>query len=377
MLQALWKRFAESATGFAYKYRKDVFYRTGWNVLLLQIGFAIVILAITLVSLNALYDEVVDGLIISIVNAVSSGASPETAGFSISNALEYEKERNMLLTGTGILVAAAVFSWLITRIALTPTRNALDSQKTFVGNIAHELRTPLSIIKTNTEVTLFDENLDKDVRETLESNVEELDRISDIINNLLSMNALLRPEKIELANTDLAAIIERVKTVLSDLAGQKEIAIETRIATQRSIWGNTAALEQIVMNVVKNAINYTPHGGRITIGTSENLTGQIELRVEDTGIGIDEKDLTRIFEPFYRGDASRNRKSGGGSGLGLAIVSELVKLHKGSIRIRSAPGLGTTVTIALPPGKEKRDKKGAPIPEPNETVVDFSRPSRL
>ena len=373
MLQALWKQFAESVTGFAYKYRKDVFYRTGWNVVVLQVGFAIVLLAIALIALNLLYDEVVDSLILSIVHAVSSGTSPEVAGFSISTSLEYEKQKNMVFTATGILVAAAVFSWLITRIALTPTRDALDSQKQFVGNIAHELRTPLSIIKTNTEVALFNERLDKDARATFESNIEELDRISDIINNLLSMNALLRPEKIELSNTNLNAIIERVVSVLSELSAHKSKAVETRTGSERPVFGNMAALEQILMNLVKNALNYTPPGGRVIIGTNANATGQIELRVEDSGMGIDEKDLAHIFEPFYRGDQSRNRKSGGGSGLGLAIVSELVKLHKGSIRIRSTPGAGTTVTITLPAGREKKERKDGTAPGPNENVIDFLR----
>lgn len=372
MLRALLKRFAESATGFAYKYRKDVFYRTGWNVLALQVGFAIVLLAITLVSINALYDEVVDRLVISIVRAVASGASPDVAGFSISTALEYERQKSMLYSATGILLAAAVFSWLIVKIALTPTRNALDSQKQFVGNIAHELRTPLSIIKTNTEVTLFDEKLDRGVRETLESNVEELDRISDIINNLLSMNALLRPEKIELSNTDLEPIVARVVTVLQDLAEHKAITVETSSAAALPVWGNAAALEQILMNVVKNALNYTPQGGRVRIAVEPALGGKVEVRVEDTGMGIAEEDLERIFEPFFRGDASRNRKSGGGSGLGLAIVSELVKLHKGSIRIRSAPGAGTTVTLSLPAGRQAHGRKGGASDSANETRIDFS-----
>ncbi len=373
MLQALLKRFAESATGFAYRYRKDPFYRTGWNVVLLQIGFAIVLLAITLVSINALYDEVVDGLVTSIVHAVASGTSPEVAGFSISNSLEYERQKSMLYSTTGILIAAAVFSWLITLIALTPTRNALDSQKRFVGNIAHELRTPLSIIKTNTEVALFDDDLDRSLRETLESNVEELDRISDIINNLLSMNALLRPEKIELTTTDLGPIVSRVVTVLGELAEHKSIRVETSALTSRMVWGNTAALEQILMNVVKNAINYTPQGGKVLISVEPGMGGRVEIRVEDTGMGIDEKDLERIFEPFFRGDASRNRKSGGGSGLGLAIVSELVKLHKGSIRIRSTLGAGTTVTISLPPGRDKNDRRNSSSQDRNETRIDFSK----
>lgn len=367
MLKAYWKRFAESVTGFAYKYRHDVFYRTGWNVVVLQVGFASVLLVIVVASLSLLYDEVIQGLITSIAQTVASGTSPTFDSISIATSLEYEKQKNMVLTATGVLIAAAVFSWLITRMALSPTRNALDSQKQFVGNIAHELRTPLSIIKTNTEVALFNQGLDGDTRDILKSNVEELDRISHIINNLLSMSALLRPEKMEFTNTNLGPLIDRVVDLLTDLSGHRGVSIEVRKGPDPIVWGNSAALEQILMNLVKNALNYTPSGGHVSVETEANLSGRVELRIADTGVGIAEKDFYHVFEPFYRGDQSRNRKSGG-SGLGLAIVSELVKVHKGSIHIRSAPNQGTTVLVTLPPGRNQTAKNGR-----NEIAMDFSK----
>ncbi len=369
MLKAFWKRFAESVIGFAYKYRHDVFYRTGWNVVVLQVGFASVLLVIVVASLNLLYDEIIQGLVASIAASLASGSSPVLDSFSIAANLEYEKLKNMVLTGTGILIAAAVFSWLITRMALSPTRNALDSQKQFVGNIAHELRTPLSIIKTNTEVALFNEKLDADTADTLRSNVEELDRISHIINNLLSMSALLRPEKMEFSAVDINAILDRVVALLSDLASRKNIELEVRNGTNRAVHGNAAALEQILMNVVKNAMAYTPVGGRVTVSTDMDLGGRIEIRVDDSGIGISEKDLAHVFEPFYRGDQSRNRKTGG-SGLGLAIVSELVKVHKGTISMRSVVGEGTTVIIALPAAKPDPAARKSE----HTLAVDFSNP---
>lgn len=368
MPKAYWKRFAESVTGSAYKYRHDIFYRTGWNVVVLQVGFASILLVMVVASLNLLYDEIIVGLLNSIASTIASGGSPTYDSISIATSLEYEKQKNMVLTGAGILIAAAIFSWLITRMALSPTRNALDSQKQFVGNIAHELRTPLSIIKTNTEVALFNERLDADTMDILRSNVEELDRISNIINNLLSMSALLRPEKMAFTNVSLGAIIDRVTELLGDLATRKDVTLEAQKSAERAVWGNAVALEQIVMNIVKNAVNYTPAGGRVLIATDTDLTGKIELSVQDTGIGIHEKDLHYIFEPFYRGDQSRNRISGG-SGLGLAIVAELVKLHKGTITMRSTPGHGTTVIISLPPSREKPKPKGSE----HELAIDFSK----
>jgi len=331
----------------------------------LQVGFASVLLVIVVASLNLLYDEVIAALVHSIASSLATGSSPTLDSISIASSLEYEKQKSMVLTATGVLVAAAIFSWLITRMALTPTRDALDSQKQFVGNIAHELRTPLSIIKTNTEVALFNERLDTDTAEMLRSNVEELDRISHIINNLLSMSALLRPEKMEFVSVDAGAIIDRVIDLLSDLSIRKGVALEIHKGMERPVWGNAAALEQILMNLVKNAVNYTPAGGHVRITTDVDLGGRVEVRIEDSGIGISEKDLAHVFEPFYRGDQSRNRKSGG-TGLGLAIVSELVKVHKGTISVRSIVDQGTTVILSFPAAKTSTDHPAF--------AVDFSNP---
>ena len=300
-------------------------------------------------ALLIVHDQIVYGLLRNIKEAVDNGIVPNFDSLSIAWNLEYEKQRAIVLTGTGVLFVAAIFGYLVTRIALIPTRRALETQKQFVGNIAHEIRTPLSIIKTNTEVTLFDEKLDADTRTALQSNLEELDRISDIINNFLSMNALLQPGKTEFTNVDLNEIIKRADTSFAELKEHKRITLTTTLSHHRHVWGNASGIEQIVLNVIKNALIYTPQGGTVRITTEPTYEGEIELTVEDTGVGIAEQDLTRVFEPFYRGDRSRNRKSGG-SGLGLAIVSELVKLHKGRITIQSMLGSGTTVRILLPAG---------------------------
>jgi len=372
-LQVFWKQFAALVTDYVHRYRRDVFYRTGWNIVLLQLGFTVFLIALVLAALSFLYDDVLANLISTIAETMSRGIipSPTDNAFAVQG-LEYAKQKNMVLASTGVLILAAVFGYLITRLALTPTRDAFTTQKQFVGNIAHELRTPLSIIKTNTEVALMGTKISEDTREILVSNVEELDRISDIINNLLSMNMLLRPEKIMFSNVDLASVIERVKTSLSDFAEHKTIAVETRIAETRTVWGNVSGIEQIILNVTKNALNYTNAGGSVSIVVEPSDHRHIGITIEDNGSGINEEDLGKIFEPFYRGDRSRNRGSGGGSGLGLAIVSELVKLHKGRIAIRSAPGKGTAVSIYLPKGHLSPSEVAKESDKKNEVVMDFS-----
>ena len=297
-------------------------------------------------------------------------ASGTTTSAVIVENLEYLKDRNFVLIAAGIALLTAIFGYLLARLTLAPTRNALESQKIFIGNVAHELRTPLSIIKTNTEVTLFDESLPQDARDTLTSTVEELDRISDIINNLLSLNVLVRPEKIAFGNVDISVVVDRVLAHLSGFTQRKNIQISVEKSEYATVWGNLTALEQIVMNVMKNAANYTPEGGTIKAHVTPDYRGHIVVTIEDSGIGIREQDLLHIFEPFYRADTSRTRGSGG-SGLGLAIVSELVKLHRGSITIKSSPGHGTSVAITLPCGRTEH--KDSENDEVQQISVDFSK----
>lgn len=372
-VKAYWKRFAASVTDCAHRYQHDVFYRTGWNVVLLQVGFTALLVAGMVFALSVLYHDVLSNFVSSIAQTLADGKipSPQENAF-VAQDLEYAKQKNIVLASTGVLVLAAVFGFLITRLALVPTKAALTSQKQFVGNIAHELRTPLSIIKTNTEVALFNEKLDDDTREMLVSNVEELDRISDIINNLLSMNALLNPEKMRFSNVDLGQVVDRIRSTLADLAEHKRITIETRLSEWRTVWGNFSGVEQMVMNVAKNALNYTAPGGTVSIVVEPADRRTIGITIEDNGSGISEADLGKIFEPFYRGDRSRNRGSGGGSGLGLAIVSELVKTHKGRISLRSAVGKGTVVSLFLPEGQAPTASERPNEPSHSEIAMDFT-----
>ncbi len=273
-----------------------------------------------------------------------------------------------------IILTTVLFGYVIARVTLTPARNALASQKQFIGNIAHELRTPLAVIKTNTEVSLLESRMSADMKQTLESNIEELDRISEIINNLLSLSSLVRPERIEFDAVDLSLVATDVVQKFSSLAKRGEHQVTLRKSPDAQVWGNATALQQIIGNLLKNALNYTPRGGHIRLTIEPAPDNQIEVIVQDSGVGIARKDLFRIFEPFYRADPSRT-KGAGGSGLGLAIVSELIKMHQGKITIRSAVGRGTTVSVLFPGmrGKANVGNETALKDGLNEIAVDFSR----
>lgn len=367
------RRSAELATGLLNRYRYDPFYRTEVHVVLLHAAFAVVILGLVGASFSLLYHDISTAIIEAIRDGVS-GAEPGSLGATVVEELDRIKTQNLLTIISVIILTTVLFGYIIARITLAPARNALESQKQFIGNIAHELRTPLSVIKTNTEVALLDDNVKPDLKETLLSNVEELDRISEIINNLLSLSALVRPERIEFSAVDLSAITTDVIQKFSVLAKRGEHQVTLRKSPDTQVWGNATALQQIVGNLIKNALSYTPRGGHIRVTVEPAPDNQIELLVQDSGIGIARKDLFRIFEPFYRADPSRT-KGQGGTGLGLAIVSELIKMHQGKITIRSAVGRGTTVAVLFPSvrsqtkvGNEADLRDGL-----NEIAVDFSK----
>lgn len=367
-----WKRFAELATVWLNRYRGDPFFRTETNVITLQISFGFVILALVGASFSFLYHDIT-GAILEGIRAGSGASSPDILAHAIVGKIQSVRTGNMLAITGAVIVTTVIFGWIVARVTLAPARNALSAQKQFIGNIAHEIRTPLSVVKTNTEVALLDRSLTADLKHTLNSNIEELDRISEIINNLLSLSTLVKPDRIEFTAVDLSTVAVDAVEKFSQLAKKNELEVTLRKSPESIVWGSRTALMQIVGNILKNALTYTPRRGRITV-TVEPTTDGIALLVEDSGVGIARKDLFRIFEPFYRAEQSRTR-SQGGSGLGLAIVSELVKLHQGKIVIRSAVGRGTTVVAYFPPAKKHAEVGGKELREgQNEIAVDFSKP---
>jgi signal transduction histidine kinase len=361
-------------TGFAHKYRFDLFFRTELNIIALQIAFSILILFAVIVGISFLYRSAAHSFVEAIASSLKVSVS-DSAELLIRDQLTFIKNRSFLVIVSVIVPITVIFGYLIARITLAPTRGALSSQKQFIGNVAHEIRTPLSIIKTNTEVALLDDELAQGLRKTLHSNIEELDRISDIINNLLSLNTLNRPERIELQNVDLGAVTNDVVAKLKPLLTRRKLTLHYNSGDFRIVWGNPVALGQILMNVLKNAIGYTPEGGTITVSIAPDYRSHVVVMVADTGVGIERKDLLHIFEPFYRADRARVREQGG-SGLGLAIVSELIKLHRGKISIKSTPKIGTTVTISLPAGKDVAPPQTGAVRK-DEVAMDYSEARAL
>lgn len=344
----------------------------------MQLLFGLIILAVVWAGFDYTHANVTSTIVSDIADQART--SPKTALQNATSSIRNIQEAqsaSLVAVIAAIILTTALFGYLLARLALIPTRNSLNAQKQFIGNIAHELRTPLSIIKTNTEVALFDVAQNAEVRSVLTSTVEELDRISNIINNLLSLSAFVRPERIEFSNVDLGMLADTVLGKLKTLAERKRHALTLKKGESLVVWGNATALEQVIMNLLKNAITYTDPGGSIMVAIEPDHAGHVKLSIHDSGVGIARKDLFRIFEPFFRIEGSRSRLTGS-SGLGLTIVSELVKLHHGTISIQSIVKRGTTVTVTLPAGKTGggEGKLSSPDAQDNknmgEITIDFS-----
>ncbi|MEY4602359.1 MAG: hypothetical protein RL292_300 [Candidatus Parcubacteria bacterium] len=349
------------------KYWNDIFFRTEFNVIFLQIIFAVVLSILVAVSFDYLYKDLLQALLEGITENIKNNGA--VTGRDIVNSIQIVRAKNFLSFFSVAVSTTIIFSYIIAKMTLTPTRTALKSQKRFVSDIAHELRTPLAVIKTNSEVALLDESMDPEVRVIFEDTIEELDRVSSIINNLLTFSNLVQPEQIKFAAVSLGDVVDTSVKKLDELIKKKDIKVTVRKTSPYSVWGNMIALEQIVINIIKNAVNYNKIGGSVVVRVEPDYRGNIVLTVTDDGMGISAKDLNHIFEPFYRAESSRNRASGSSSGLGLTIVSELVKLHSGRIGVRSQLGQGTTVTIVLPYNKE--ELKEAETASEDDVEVDF------
>jgi signal transduction histidine kinase len=212
-------------------------------------------------------------------------------------------------------------------------------------NIAHDLRSPLTRIRGIAEMTLLRKESLKDYEDMAASTIEECDNLIEMINTMLDITeteAGVREFKIE--KVDLGKLIIDACELFRPTADEKGIAIETVLPDTLHFKGDRNELQRLVTNLLGNSIKYTEPGGSVSI--SAHLDGgQVNIMFEDTGIGISEKDLPKIFERFYRCDRSRSRA---GIGLGLSLAKAIANAFGGTIRVESTENKGSSFLVALP-----------------------------
>ena len=240
---------------------------------------------------------------------------------------------------------------------ITEQKRLDNSRREFVANVSHELRTPLTTVKSYAETLMDvtgDDNMDPDMfRSFLRIINNETDRMTRLVKDLLLLSRLdysLRdmPKEAFDISKMIRALVDRLKITADE---KKQSLIYEPTNTLPLYTGSIDRIEQVLINVITNAIKYTPQNGRILI-TTMYMYSYISIKVIDNGIGIPEESLEHIFERFYRVDKARSRDMGG-TGLGLAIAKEIVEAHDGTIEIKSKPGSGTEVVINLPVQSEE------------------------
>ncbi|OGR25805.1 MAG: PAS domain-containing sensor histidine kinase [Desulfuromonadales bacterium GWD2_54_10] len=233
---------------------------------------------------------------------------------------------------------------------ITDLKKAENMRRDFVANVSHELRTPVTIIKGYAE-TLLDGTLVSDPARAIrfvEIISSHSERLTNLINDILTLSSLETKEALlELNPMDVSGTIAKACMLLQERAVNKKIIIinETVGGALPRVMADQGRLEQVMVNLLENAIKYTPDGGAVRLFTEDD--GEcVKISVSDTGIGIPFKDLPRIFERFYRVDEARTREQGG-TGLGLAIVKHIVQLHGGNVSVSSEPGQGSVFSFTL------------------------------
>src|SRR5579864_1889007 len=240
-----------------------------------------------------------------------------------------------------LMMLADSFNELLSRLD-----RSFETMRRFVADASHELRTPIAVIRGEADVALDHDRGPAEYKESLAVIQDEARRLTRLIDDLLNLaradagHVSLHVE--EFYVNDLLAECCRV---IQAKAGAKKIDLECQCPEDVAYRGDPELIRRLVLNLLENAIRYTPEGGRVQISV-EDSARELRIQVADTGIGIPPETATHVFERFYRGDQARSRQNGG-FGLGLSIVKWIAESHNGSVELSSEPGQGSTFTVLL------------------------------
>jgi len=227
---------------------------------------------------------------------------------------------------------------------LDRVERASAAQRRFAADAAHELRTPLAVLRTGIEVVLRRERTAAEYARALNTALRNAAAVGALADDLLAITRLDQELALGREPIDLLGLTEEVIDAVEPLTASKRLRIETNLSAAASVQGNRDHLRRVMINLLDNALKFTPEEGRIGIAL-ESHNGRVKLRITDSGPGIDKDDLPFIFERFFRGRSGRNES---GKGLGLSLCREIVELHGGEISAANQPGGGTEFIVMLP-----------------------------
>ena len=303
--------------------------------------------------ISVVLSVVLSGTMLSPIRGMTAAAESMAEGdFSAKIAVESDDE---------IGVLSKTFNDMGSQLesTLEQLKTAEKLRRDFVANVSHELRTPVTSIRTYAETLEANPDLPAETtQEFLNVIINESDRMTKIVQDLLELSRFDSGHlKLELDSFSIERSLRDVYAAIALEAKKRGHTFNLELEWQiPKIKGDKSRIEQVLMNVVSNAIKYTPDGGLIDVfGGAKN--GRVWVTISDNGVGIPDEDLTHVFDRFYRVDKARSRESGG-TGLGLSIAKEIISRHGGEIVIKSELGKGTEVTIYLPIEGPLNEKDG-------------------
>lgn len=242
---------------------------------------------------------------------------------------------HLLAINGSVWVLAAITSYYFAGLSLRPIEEALEEQRRFVSDASHELKTPVTALKTSLEVYLQDGKVSSYAKKVLRENLEDVVKLERLIGGLLKLSRTTEQVKRSFERVDLKLVVKQVLKTLKPLIEKKKLKLLYKAGKGPYITkGLEQSLTELVMILVDNSIKYTPEGGEIQVILDRNKRDLV-FRIKDDGIGISKKHLSHVFDRFYRADDARTRLDGDGFGLGLALAKKIVDQHGGDISVKS------------------------------------------
>ncbi len=273
---------------------------------------------------------------------------------AVAPGVEIEDRYRGLIAAFGIaagfaIVLVGVGGWILVRVSSAPVEATIEQMRRFVADAAHELRTPLAVLRSRTEVAMQQPRDSATYARTLREIASDARHLGDIVDDLFTLTRADAGERpLITQRVSLDDIVLDAANAARAIAAAKGVVVDIKEFEEARVDGDAVLLRRLLMLVLDNAVKFTPRGGAVSVRVGLDA-GRPSVAVEDNGIGIDTQHLPRIFDRFYRVDNSRNQLSPvaerGGAGLGLSIAKWIAEAHGATIAVSSSLGIGTRVTV--------------------------------
>jgi signal transduction histidine kinase len=254
---------------------------------------------------------------------------------------------NLVFLDVIILFLAGIFAYLLAERTIQPIQESYQKQKEFIANASHDFKTPLTTMKTQSEIILRSKEVEnEEYTEYAQSILEEVNSLSNLTQNLLELaKSEDYDQKLIVQEFNLVELGQKVINKFQHLAEEKKVKLDL-ISKQKNILfkGDKAKIEELLSLLIDNAINYNKEDGTVVLKLEILKNSQVSIKVIDTGKGISKANLSKVFDRFYRESKDRNAS---GFGLGLSIAKKIVDDHKGQIELKSVKGKGTEVSVVI------------------------------